>query len=143
VETERKAPVRNGATNKCKRGFTMIKICSFHSLPIEEERIGEVLSIANSYPRTVKGVDGKVKCFVPEWKNVKAYRDKEISEEEFTNRYRQLIVERWAEVKKWMDDLSPSDELYLCCWEQVGFCHRYLVAKLLQKFRPDLEVRVT
>jgi hypothetical protein len=42
-----------------------------------------------------------------------------------------------------MDDLRPSDELYLCCWEQVGFCHRYLVAKLIEKFRPDLKVRVT
>jgi hypothetical protein len=121
----------------------MIKICSFFSLPIEEERIGAVLSIANSYPRTVKGVTGKVRCFVPEWKDVKAYKNGEISEEEFTNRYRRLVVERWAEVKRWMDDLEPGDEMYLCCWERVGFCHRYLVARLLQKFRPDLEVRVT
>jgi len=121
----------------------MIKICSFFSLPIEEERIGQVWSIANSRPRNVYGISGTIKCLAPEWKDVRAFKDGQMSEEEFTRRYRQLIVQRWREVKKWMDSLSPSDELYLCCWEQEGFCHRYLVAKLLKKFRPDLKVRVT
>ena len=121
----------------------MIKICAFHCLPIEEQRIGPVYSIANSYPRNVGKVHGKIKCLVPEWKDVKAYKEHQISEEEFTKRYRKLIVERWSEVKRWMQSLDPADELYLCCWEQTGFCHRYLVARLLQKFRPDLKIRVT
>ena len=121
----------------------MIKVCSFFSLPIESERIGRVYSIANSTPRNVYGIDGTIKCLVPEWKDVKALQEHQISEEEFTKRYRKLVVRRWREIKKWMDSLEPSDELYLCCWEREGFCHRYLVAKLLKKFRSDLKIRVT
>jgi hypothetical protein len=126
-----------------QRRSSMIKICSFFELPIEEQRIGPVFSIANSYPHKVRGVAGKVACLVPKWADVEAYKDHQISEQEFTARYRELIQERWPAVKKWLDSLQPGDELYLCCWEREGFCHRYLVAKLIQKFRPDLEIRVT
>jgi hypothetical protein len=121
----------------------MIKICSFFNLPIEEQRIGPVYSIANSYPRNQGRVEGKIKCLVPRWEDVKAFKEHQISEAEFINRYRDHIKRNWQAVKQWMDSLGPADELYLCCWEQEGFCHRYLVSKLLQKFRPDLEVRVT
>jgi len=44
----------------------MIKIMSFFSLPIEEQRIGKVWSIANSRPRGVRGVSGTIKCLVPD-----------------------------------------------------------------------------
>jgi hypothetical protein len=96
-------------------------------------------------------VEGKIKCLVPRWEDVKAFKEhqtcaepsRSISEAEFINRYRDHIKGNWQAVKQWMDSLGLADELYLCCWEQEGFCHRYLVAKLLQKFRPDLEVRVT
>ena len=59
----------------------MIKICSFFSLPIEEQRIGQVYSIANSYPRSVGKVHGKVKCLVPPWDAVKAFKNGHISQE--------------------------------------------------------------
>jgi hypothetical protein len=121
----------------------MIKICSFYSLPIEEQRIGQVFSIANSYPCNVGKVNGTVRCLVPQWENVKAYKAHQIDATEFTARYRAQIRAQWSVVKKWMDGLTPDDEMYLCCWERTGFCHRYLVAKLLKKFRPDLQVRVT
>jgi hypothetical protein len=121
----------------------MIKICSFFSLPIEEQRIGPVFSIANSYPRNVGRVQGKIKCLVPKRVDVKAYKRHEIDEAEFTKRYRKLVVERWPDIKRWMDSLEVGDEMYLCCWERTGFCHRYLVARLVKKFRPDLEVRLT
>lgn len=121
----------------------MIKICSFFELPIEKERIGKVLSIANSHPRNVGKIDGQVKCLMPEWEDVVAFKRHQISEEEFVKRYRELIVSRWSEVKSWMMSLGVEDELYLCCWEREGFCHRYLVAKMLKKFRSDLKIRVT
>lgn len=121
----------------------MIRICSFFPLPAEERRIGPVYSIANSYPRTQVRVKGEIRCVMPPWKDVKAYKSRQIGEEEFTSRYRNHIEGNWQAVREWMDSLNPADELYLCCWERTGFCHRYLVAKLLQKFRPDLEVQVT
>jgi len=121
----------------------MIKICSFFMLPIEEQRIGPVYSIANSYPRNVGQVHGKVKCLVPPRDAVKAYKNGDIDQAEFTARYREHVQKNWRAVKRWLDSLSPRDELYLCCWEAQGFCHRILVAKLIRHFRPDLKVRLT
>ena len=121
----------------------MIKICSFFHLPIEEERIGPVYSIANTHPRQIGHVSARISCLMPDWKTVQDFRNHQISEEDFTNAYRTLIVRRWSHVKQWLDQLSLDDEMYLCCWEKEGFCHRYLVAKLVKHFRPDLEVRVT
>jgi len=80
---------------------------------------------------------------VPPWDAVKAYKNGQIGEAEFTARYREHLKQNWREVRRWLDSLSPRDELYLCCWEDSGFCHRILVAKLIQHFRPDLEVRLT
>jgi uncharacterized protein YeaO (DUF488 family) len=121
----------------------MIKICSFFSLPIEDQRIGPVYSIANSYPRTVGQVAGQVKCLVPPWDAVKAFKNRQIDQAEFTARYRQHLTQHWPEVKQWLDSLQPGDEMYLCCWETQGFCHRILVARLIRHFRPDLQVRLT
>jgi hypothetical protein len=121
----------------------MIKICSFFCLPIEEQRIGPVYSIANSYPRNVGPVAGQVKCLVPPRKAVKALKNRQISEEEFTVCYREHLKKNWREVKRWLDSLQPTDEMYLACWETEGFCHRILVAKLIRHLRPDLKVRLT
>ena len=120
----------------------MIKICSFFSLPIESERIDSVYSIANSAPAGVSGIKDTVSCLVPKWSDVRSLKTGRITEDEFVARYRSLVVERWTAIKKWLDSLSDRD-IYLCCWEREGFCHRYLVAKLIKKFRPDLEVRAT
>ena len=121
----------------------MIKIMSFDSLPMVEQRIGEVYSLALSVPHNVGGVSGTVRCLTPTWDMVKSYKAKRMSEVEYTAKYRELMIERWPEVKRWLRSLRPDQELYLCCWERTGFCHRYLVAKLIRKYRPDLEVRVS
>lgn len=120
----------------------MIKICSFFDLPIEEERIGPVYSIANSYPRNVRGVTGKLFFFVPSWSAVAQYK-KDHDEEAFIEAYREHVKAHGGEIKKWLNTLTPGAELYLCCWEREGFCHRQLVAKLIRKLRPDLKVRLT
>lgn len=120
----------------------MIKVMSFFSLPIPEQRIGRVYSLANSSPRGVH-IDGVVHCLVPPREIVRDYKDGVISKDEYTARYRKHIVKNWSAVKKWLDSLADQDDMYLCCWERTGFCHRYLVAKLIKKFRPDLSIRVT
>jgi hypothetical protein len=120
----------------------MIKIMSFFALPVVGERIGEAYSLALSIPRSVGRVHGTVTCLCPTWDMVKDYKAGQITEAEYTAKYRELMVQRWPAVKRWLDSLGGQD-MYLCCWEKTGFCHRYLVAKLIQKFRPDLEVRVS
>ena len=121
----------------------MIKICSFFSLPIVEQRIGKVYSLALSVPHNVGPVQGTVHCLCPTWDMVRDYKARQISEDEYTAKYHDLMVKRWPAVRRWLDSLDPNQDMYLCCWERTGFCHRYLVAKLIRKFRPDLEVRVS
>ena len=121
----------------------MIKVMSFFTLPIVDQRIGRVYSLALSMPTKVGPVAGTIQCLCPTWEMVKDYKARRISETEYTDQYRELVIERWSAIKQWMDSLDPRDEMYLCCWERTGFCHRYLVAKLIRKFRPDLEVRAS
>jgi hypothetical protein len=120
----------------------MIKIMSFFALPIVEQRVGEVYSLALSVPHNVGRIHGTVNCLCPTWEMVRDYKARRISETEYTAKYRKLMVKRWPAVKRWLDSLDSQD-VYLCCWEKTGFCHRYLVSKLIRKFRPDLEVRVS
>jgi len=93
----------------------MIKICSFFCLPIEELRIGQVFSIANSYPRIVDRVSGTVRCLVPSWADGQAGKEHRISETEFTDRSRAQMKAQWQGVKKLVNSLTPDDEIYLCC----------------------------
>lgn len=141
----------------------MIKICAFHRLPMEEERIGQVLSIDNSYPRNVGRVHGKLKFLAPPRKLAKAFRQRKTAGaikitkpngdtvvknepatwEEFVAGYREHIRKHWPEVSQWLVSLDPRDEVYLCTWTTDGRDHRQLVAKLIRHHRPDLSVRVT
>ena len=121
----------------------MIKILSFFDVEWGAEVKWEVWSVANSVPKSMEWrVSGRVECLVPLWKDVQAFKGKDIDEEEFVGRYRKLMVKRWVSVKRWLDGLGDEDVM-LCCWERTGFCHRYLVAKLIRKYRPELEVRVS
>lgn len=119
----------------------MIKIQSFASLPWSRARTGKVYSLALSHPTNV-GVRNRVPCLAPTWKLVTAYKKRQIDEAEYTAQYRQLIKERWGAVKRWLGSLDVNCDIYLCCWERSGFCHRFLVAKLIAKFRPDIELRI-
>jgi hypothetical protein len=119
----------------------MIRITCFGALPYKRFRRGPVYSIALTHPKNV-GVDGIVEVLRPTWDMVRGFQQRQISEEEYTAMYRKLMVERWPAVKRWLDSLDSSD-LYLCCWEPTGFCHRYLVAKMIRKHRPELEVKVS
>ena len=119
----------------------MIKIQSFASLPWSSKRTGKVYSLALGYPKNV-GVRNRVSCLAPTWKLVTAYKKRQIDEAEYTAQYRQLIKQRWAAVKRWLDSLDADRDMYLCCWERTGFCHRFLVAKLISKHRPDIQLRI-
>ena len=118
----------------------MIYLQSFKTLPLVKFRKGRTYSIALSHPKNV-GVDASVECLQPTWDMVRAFKRYAITEAQYTARYRQLMKGRWPAVKQWLEDLEPG--AHLCCWCTTGFCHRYLVAKLIRKYRPDLEVRVS
>ena len=91
----------------------MIKICSFFSLPIIDQRIGKVYSLANSAPRGIRA-QGLIECLVPPWDLVKDYKDHRIGEQGYTDRYRQHVSRHCKQIKRWMVSLSDTDVIYLC-----------------------------
>ena len=120
----------------------MVKVMSFFDVWWGAEVEAKIWSIANTVPKVMEWrVKGRVECLVPSWKDVDEFKAGKIDEAEFVSRYRKLMVKRWVSVKKWLDGLK-GDEI-LCCWERDGFCHRYLVAKVIEKFRGDLQLEVS
>lgn len=71
--------------------------------------------------------------------------------EEYEKAFRAAYKSRWVHIKKWMN--SISSDIVLCCWcpysssakeqiKQHGYfcCHNGLIAKMLVRHRPDLEI---
>ena len=53
------------------------------------------------------------------------------------------LEERWGEVSDWLSGLSAAQDMTLLCHEREGeFCHRKLVAQLVRKHRPDIQVEL-
>ena len=91
----------------------MSKICPLFSLPIIDQRIGKVYSLANSAPRGIRA-QGRIDCLVPPWDLVKDYKDHRIGEQGYTDRYRQHVSRHCKQIKRWMVSLSDTDVIYLC-----------------------------
>jgi hypothetical protein len=69
------------------------------------------------------------------------YRRGDLSQQEYTALYWQLLEERRLTVKEWLDSLSPEVDITLLCFEPKDrFCHRHLVAELVRRERPDIPV---
>jgi hypothetical protein len=121
-------------------GARMIYVTSFFDLEGVDWR--KVHTIALTVPSGLT-VARRVPCLFPTWDMVRDFKAGRITEKQYTAKYRELMLARWPRVKRWLRNLPSDQDIYLCCWERTGFCHRYLVAKLIRKFRPDLEVRVS
>lgn len=102
-----------------------------------ENHHGELVSISRSVPKGFK-VAQKLRFLTPSPAILKSWKDQAISEEEYTAHFRAQLKSSWEQIKPWLDELDPSNVLTLLCWEPQGsFCHRNLVAQMIQKFRPD------
>jgi hypothetical protein len=117
---------------------------------------GQLISISRSIPQGFR-IDGRLEFFVPSADLLRDWKEKRInSEEEYTNRYREQIRAHLKPIKTWLENLDPRQDQTLLCWERSGidetlkrwqktgqwhekrpFCHRNLVIKLVEKFRPD------
>lgn len=86
---------------------------------------------------------GVVQCLIPGWDLVRAYRSGSLSQDEYGRAYIALLQERWSEVRRWLESLDPEEDLTLLCHERDGqFCHRWIVADLVRRHRPDVDVVV-
>ena len=98
---------------------------------------GRLLSVSTNIPSDFK-LDGKLEFLIPNTDNRLDCPGEQISFAEYTEQYREQIKNSWQEVKSWLDHLDPKQHSTLLCGKCAGrFCHRYLVAKLVQKYRPD------
>ena len=98
---------------------------------------GLLLSVSRSIPKGFK-TDGKLEFLIPCADLLVEYQATRLDEAEYIQCYREQIKQSWLEVKAWLDNLDPEQNQTLLCWEPKGkFCHRNLVAKLVQKYRPD------
>ena len=86
---------------------------------------------------------GVIPCLIPAWELVKAYRAGRMTQEEYAPAYLRGLGEKQDQVSEWLDSLKPDEDVTLLCHEKEGeFCHRLLVAELVHKQRPDIELNM-
>lgn len=98
---------------------------------------GSLICISRSIPKGFK-VAKNLPFLIPDANLLNDWKAKTIDEEIYTQRYREQIKQSWKKVKTWLDSLEAKEHQTLLCWEKSGsFCHRKLVGKLIQHYRPD------
>ena len=86
---------------------------------------------------------GVVRCLIPDRELLREYRAGAISKPELSSRYLRSLEKRWDQVSTWLSSLSNDEDQTLLCHQPEGrFCHRLLVADLVRKHRPDIEVAI-
>lgn len=68
----------------------------------------------------------------PEYLNVVAYKNKEITEEEYSKRYLSYLEESWPRFENFLQ-FNYCKNIVLLCYEKPDkFCHRHLLAQFLR-----------
>lgn len=99
---------------------------------------GVLLSISRSVPKSFK-VDDKLEFLAPNAQLLKDWKEKNIDEATYCERYRLQLKESWQQVSCWLASLNKNTTATLLCYEPLGvFCHRNLIAKLVKKHRPEV-----
>lgn len=76
-------------------------------------------------------VKSGIQAFAPSWENLRAYKDGQLSQSEYTMRYYQKVLENSGRCKSDWDDLTKNRSVALACYCRVGeYCHRHLFAPL-------------
>ena len=83
---------------------------------------------------TAKSKDPLGKYFAPTWDLVLRYKDKSISEEEYTQEYLELMHNVYRKYPNvWRQLLSRKRVVLVCFCRPNTFCHRILLARILEK----------
>jgi uncharacterized protein YeaO (DUF488 family) len=95
------------------------------------------------YCTTMKPMKGyeRLEFLCPTQELVYGYKYHGKGETWYTNGYKSLLMSKWAEIKPWLMGIDMSKDMTLLCYCREGeFCHRQLMAQMVMKWRPDLEV---
>ena len=93
---------------------------------------GCLLSIASRNPEFYNGAT--MSAFAPPLKLIGAYKRGEINEFEYTDRYREEVLDKLDKEKiyEYLKAIDETEDVFLICYEKDGFCHRHLVADWLE-----------
>ena len=101
-----------------------------------EHHHGLKISISRSEPKNIV-VLGYLNMFAPSLALLNQWK-KGMSEQEYIDIYREEMRRKWYHIDFWLTRLKPEEDQTLLCWEKKGqFCHRNLVIKFVEKYRPD------
>jgi len=90
---------------------------------------------------TVKGNDVAGKLYAPTWQMVQGFKNKTVTEEEYTGQYYNLLVERWKQSEDFRETTmrlvnlfgkTDRDMTLVCFCPSGTFCHRHLLAEFLR-----------
>lgn len=102
-----------------------------------ENHHGALVAISRSHPRSFQ-VDTKLPFLAPSQALLDDWKHHQLTESEYTERYRQELQQSWPQVNSWLASLTPEGDSTLLCWEKAGeFCHRNLAMQVVRKHRPD------
>ena len=93
---------------------------------------------------TIGSGTGVGKLFAPEWEMVQASKAGEITWEEYTAQYTELMRKRYRENRVAFRDVCRMGEIVLLCYcsrkKKGSKCHRYLLADILAKVAKDIGI---
>lgn len=85
----------------------------------------------NKFNISIKSGD---KAFAPTWDMVQKMRNGQMTQEEFKEKYYNLMRKSYKENHKRWQSLLEKEEVVLVCYCPVGvFCHRYILVEILEK----------
>ncbi len=65
------------------------------------------------------------------------YLAKKVNVDEYTRRFiEEMNVKQCVDEMRRIGELSKTKDVYLVCWERVGFCHRFLLIDMIKKLVP-------
>ena len=102
-----------------------------------ENHHGSSISISRSHPRSFQ-VDTRLSFLAPSQALLDNWKHHQLTEADYTERYRHELQQVWPQVESWLISLTPESDCTLLCWEKAGeFCHRNLAMQMIRKHRPD------
>ena len=94
-------------------------------------------------PLTGVGIESNLDFLAPTKELVWGHKYKGKSDEWYVNGYRTLLASRWSSIKPWLMTLDATQDMTLLCYCRQGkFCHRKLMAQMIQRWRPDIEIEL-
>lgn len=74
-------------------------------------------------------------CFAPNWDIVNGHKKQKITDEQYTAQYLEiLLASLMGQKQKWLAVLKQKEVVLTCFCGRGKFCHRYVLAKFLEKF---------